>query len=157
MTKKYEGKSTSKSVAVKEKKKLGRPSSYTQEIADDICMLLAEGESLRKICERPRMPSLSMVFRWLNEKTDFRDHYVRAREAQTERMLEDILLIADKATPEDAAVAKLRVETRKWAMSKLAPKKYGDQSKLDVTTNGESLQPTIITRVIIDPKDGNQD
>lgn len=132
MTKKDEVKSTSKGVG-KEKKKLGRPSSYTKEVVDDICMLLAEGESLRKVCERPEMPSLSMVFRWLNENADFRDQYARAREAQTESMLEDVLMIADGATPEDVQVAKLRVEARKWAMSKLAPKKYGDKVTQEIS------------------------
>lgn len=116
-----------------EKKKVGRPSSYMQEVADDICMLLAQGESLRKICERPSMPSLSMVFRWLNEKAEFRDQYARAREAQTEAMLEDLLAIADSAKPEDVQVAKLRVDTRKWAMSRLAPKKYGDRVAQEIS------------------------
>ena len=41
-----------------DKKKIGRPSSYVKEVADDICQLIAQGESLRKICERPGMPSL---------------------------------------------------------------------------------------------------
>lgn len=50
MSKKDEVKSTSDGVG---KKKTGRPSSYVKEVADDICMLLAQGESLRKICERP--------------------------------------------------------------------------------------------------------
>ena len=63
-----------------DKKKIGRPSSYVKEVADDICQLIAQGESLRKICERPGMPSLSMVFRWLNEQAEFRDQYARARE-----------------------------------------------------------------------------
>lgn len=133
MTKKDEGKSTSKGVGNSEKKKVGRPSSFMQEVADDICTLLAQGESLRKICERTGMPSLSMVFRWLNEKPEFREQYARAREAQTEAMLEDVLMIADGATPEDVQVAKLRVEARKWAMSKLAPKKYGDKVTQEIS------------------------
>lgn len=37
--------------------------------------------------------------------------------------------------------SRLRVDTRKWLMSKLAAKKYGD--KLDMTTNGKDL-PTPI-------------
>lgn len=132
MSKKDKAESTSKGVG-KEKKKTGRPSSYTQEVADNICTLLAEGESLRKICGKPGMPSLSMVFRWLDKNPSFREQYVRAREAQTEKMLEDILSIADEATPEDAAVAKLRVDARKWAMSKLAPKRYGDKVTQEIS------------------------
>ena len=144
MTKKDEGKSASKGVGSSEKKKVGRPSSFMQDVADDICSLLAQGESLRKICERPGMPSISMVFRWLNERTEFRDQYARAREAQTESMLEDVLMIADSATPEDVQVAKLRVDARKWAMSKLAPKKYGDKVTQEISgIDGTPIQQEV--------------
>ncbi|ENC1283376.1 ubiquitin carboxyl-hydrolase, partial [Escherichia coli] len=50
-----------------EKKKGGRPSDYMPEVANDICALLSSGESLRKVCERPGMPSKTSVFRWLAE------------------------------------------------------------------------------------------
>lgn len=133
MAKKDEGKSASNGVGNLEKKKVGRPSSFMQEVADDICSLLAQGESLRKICERPRMPAMSSVFKWLNENQQFSEQYARAREAQTEAMLEDVLMIADGATPEDVQVAKLRVDARKWAMSKLAPKKYGDKVTQEIS------------------------
>ncbi|MFQ1023213.1 terminase small subunit [Avibacterium paragallinarum] len=131
MPKKDEVKSTSKRGVVKEKKKVGRPSSFMQEVADDICTLLANGESLRKICDRPGMPSLSMVFRWLNENEQFRDQYARARESQADFLFDEILDIADCATPEDVSVAKLRVDSRKWYITKVAPKKYGDKQTVE--------------------------
>lgn len=116
-----------------DKKKIGRPSSYVKEVADDICQLIAQGESLRKICERPGMPSLSMVFRWLNEQAEFRDQYARARENQADFLLEEMLEISDLATPEDVSVAKLRVDARKWYITKVAPKKYGDKVTQEIS------------------------
>lgn len=145
------GKSTSGGV---DKKKVGRPSAYTKKVADDICQLIAQGESLRSICERSSMPSLSMVFRWLNEQSLFREQYARAREAQTEKMLEDMLFIADSATPENVNVAKLQVDTRKWAMAKLAPKKYGDKVTQEITgVNGAPIEQKIsmdLSRLSVD-------
>lgn len=134
----------------------GRPSTYTPEVADAICDRIAEGASLRAICADEAMPGRTTVNRWLREKAEFRDQYARAREEQAEHLLDEILEIADDATNDFMTItkgdvsyevenkewtsrSKLRVDTRKWAMSKLAPKKYGD--KLDVTSGGEKLAP----------------
>lgn len=46
-------------------KKVGRPSDYLPEVAEDICSLIANGESLRSVCKRPGMPSRPTVFRWM--------------------------------------------------------------------------------------------
>jgi hypothetical protein len=123
----------------------GRPSSYTSETATFICEQLAEGKSLREICRTEEMPSKSSVMRWLASNTEFRDHYARARELQAEHYLDEIVEIADDGTNdwiirqnEDGSVderadhehisrSKLRVDARKWLMSKMAPKKYGDK------------------------------
>ncbi|MGS7191228.1 lysis protein [Enterobacter cloacae subsp. dissolvens] len=61
-------------------KKTGRPSVYLPEVAADICSLLADGESLRKVCERPGIPNKATVFRWLVHHEEFRDQYAKATE-----------------------------------------------------------------------------
>jgi hypothetical protein len=121
------------------KKKLGRPSSFTQATADAICARLAEGESLRTICSDADMPCVATVLHWLRDFPDFVAQYAHAREAQAERMAEEILAIADEDTAttekgeavvfDATAVARnrLRVDARKWLASKLLPKKYGDK------------------------------
>lgn len=136
---------------------MARPSDYTEHLADTICDRLAEGESLRAICRDEQLPSTTTVKRWLRKHEAFRAQYAQAREDQAEHFLDEILLIADdnsrdtveieiapgvKALQVDHDViqrSKLRVDTRKWAMSKLAPKKYGD--RLDLTSGGEKLAP----------------
>ncbi|WP_439287564.1 terminase small subunit [Lonepinella sp. BR2904] len=130
MPKKDGVKSTSKrgKAQVKEvKKSVGRPSSFVKEVADDICMLLSQGESLRKICDRPSMPNARTVHRWILENDEFCQQYAHAREMQAETLLEEILEISDCASVEDVQVAKLRVDARKWYITKVAPKKYGDR------------------------------
>jgi hypothetical protein len=126
-------------------------------LATLICEQLAEGQSLRKICEQEGFPGKTTVFRWLedDELKAFRDQYARARARQAETMLDEIIEIADDSSRDLKQVeiapgvtaqqvdnevvnrSRLRVEARKWAMSKLAPKKYGD--KLDLTSDGEKI------------------
>lgn len=122
---------------------------YTPEVGNIICSRIAEGESLRSICSDDGMPTKTTVMRWLQEedKADFRDQYARARESQAEHYLDEIIQIADDCTDdvekimtqsgEDYRIkqsaiqrARLQIDTRKWTMSKLAPKKYGDRMAL---------------------------
>jgi len=103
----------------------GRPSDYTIEMAEAVCLRLSCGESLRAICRDDDMPSERAVYTWLLKHEDFAQKYARAREAQMETHLEDILEIADGV--DDPQNKRVRIDTRKWAMSKLAAKKYGDK------------------------------
>lgn len=118
----------------------GRPSTYTDEMGDKICDLLTQGMSLRKICQSDEFPNASTVYVWLDRFPSFAERYVRAREAATEDMLEDILAIADdpKIEVQDKRV---RIDTRKWAMGKLKPKKYGEKQIVDIgNKDGEALE-----------------
>lgn len=109
--------------------KKGRPSDYLPEVADDICALLASGESLLKVCKRPGMPDKSTVFRWMAIHEDFRDKYAKATDARADALFEEMFDIADDVIPDSAEVAKarLRVDTRKWALARMNPRKYGDK------------------------------
>lgn len=137
---------------------MARPSSFTEEMGDRICELLAEGQSLRAICSADDMPSQSAVFRWLADerRATFRQQYARAREAQADALFGEMLDIADDGSndwmerrrqdgstdevlnSEHVQRSKLRIDARKWMASKLNPKVYGD--KLDVTSGNEPLR-----------------
>src|SRR5258708_2410003 len=54
----------------------------------------------------------------------------RAREAQADKYFQEIIEIADAATPETVNVARLRVDSRKFTVARLAPKKYGDHTQI---------------------------
>lgn len=131
---------------------MGRPSTYSQEIAAAICERLSVGQSVREICRGDDMPAASSVFKWLTLHEDFAEQYARAKVAGVEALAEEILDIADDATNdwmerkdpdgqnigwvfngEAARRSQLRIDSRKWILSKLAPKKYGD--RLDVNAN----------------------
>ncbi|HFB6298162.1 TPA: hypothetical protein WN303_000519 [Neisseria gonorrhoeae] len=127
------------------KRKLGRPTDYTKDMADNICEKISGGLSLRAICAEPGMPARGTVYRWLIENADFQDQYARAREKQADYFAEEIIEIADSAEAESAAVskAKLQIDARKWAASKIAPKKYGDKTELDVKSSDGSMRPSV--------------
>lgn len=129
---------------------MGRHREYTTEMGDKICEQLADGKSLRAICADDDMPNRATVFRWLADPSmsEFSDQYTRAREDQAEFYAASIIDISDESEVEakydgedvrldlsSTAVARnrLRVDARKWYASKLAPKKYGDLQKLELT------------------------
>lgn len=122
------------------KNKIGRPSKYSQELVNEICRRIAEGESLRQICRDNDMPSAETVRVWLLEKEEFSAQYARAREAQADLLAEQTVEIADDPKSGVDAVsvahARLRIDARKWYAGKVAPKKYGDKVTQDVHHSG---------------------
>jgi hypothetical protein len=140
---------------VQKKKKTKKTVPYSEETAILLCDLLSQGNSLRSICrEYPNiMPEKSSVFDWIIKYPEFKKRYDLAKEESARALAEDLLEIADMSSGEivggkdsgdNARVQarKLQVDTRKWIMSKLMPKKYGD--KLDMTTNGKDLPVPIL-------------
>lgn len=124
--------------------KVGRPSKFNQDLADKICELISEGNSIRRIVEsNDDLPHIRTFFRWLREYPEFRHHYEQAVEERAEHLVEEMLEIADQSTPEYAAVNRLRVDTRKWAASKFKPKKYGERQVIA----GDEDAPLAITEV----------
>ncbi len=134
----------------------GRPTKYTKELADTICERLAMGESMRTIAKDEAMPALSSMFKWLRENKEFSEQYARAKQESADAMAEDILDIADNGSNdymerEDGTTtyngdsvqrSRLRVDTRKWLMAKMKPKRYGD--KIDMTSGGEKIETNTI-------------
>lgn len=129
----------------KEKRPIGRPTKYSQEMADKICEQIAHGKSLRAVCAEDDMPPMKTIYRWLEANEEFRHQYARARDKQADYYFEEIVEIADSVEADSAAVAKarLQVDARKWTLSKLAPKKYGEKTELDVKSSDGSMTPTV--------------
>lgn len=129
---------------------MGRPSSYSPELAERICAEIATtSKSLRTICQSDDMPCVQTILNWLNNNPSFLAQYTRAKEEQADHLVEEMIEIADDGTNDFMTItkgdesyevenkewtsrSKLRVEARKWIASKLKPKKYGE--KFDVTT-----------------------
>lgn len=119
----------------------GRPTDYCTEIADKICEGLENGLSLRKVCAQPYMPDKRVVLRWVAKHEEFCHQYVRAREVGVEYRFDELEELAATATPESVSVVKLQIDTRKWALSKQMPKKYGDKIQQEHSSPDGSMSP----------------
>lgn len=107
----------------------GRPSTFTDELAAEICERIAMDESLVKICESENMPSTNTVYRWLHEKPEFRDNYVRARGDQAHTVADQAKKVRDDllAGLIDHQTANALLNFIKWETGKRNPKTYGDK------------------------------
>ena len=136
----------------------GRPTIYNEKLGIKICSRIAKGESLRSIVKDNKMPVSSTIFRWLLEedKKKFKEQYKEARNVQAELMFEELLEIADENDDKETSNrSRLRVDTRKWYLSKVLPKKFGD--KLDLTSDNEKIQPVLVTYVNEKEPENNKD
>jgi hypothetical protein len=117
-------------------KPVGRPSIYTAELADEICLRIAEGESLRTICAEAGKPNFSTVMQWvIEDRGGFHAMYRRAREVQAHNLAERALAEAMSARGnEDATAARLRFDALRWFCGKMLPKVYGERVEIDQTT-----------------------
>ena len=124
-------------------KKRGRPSTYNQAIADEICERLADGESLRSICRDERFPPHSTVRNWVvYDESGFAAQYTRARDHGLDLLADEVLEIADADVGTldnggkdsgDIAHKRIRFDARRWYLSKLAPKRYGDRQAVELS------------------------
>lgn len=127
-----------------------RTSPYTPELDALICERLAAGESLRSISKLAGMVPESTVRSWVvDNKEGFSARYARARGIGLDVLAEELLAIADtpveglRSETSDAGVKliredmlghrRLQIDTRKWFLSKMAPKKYGDRTAMELT------------------------
>ena len=157
---------------------------YSEELAQEICRHIADCVSLRTIAAMEGMPTAATIMSWLADgsKPEFLEQYARAREAQADKMAEDILTIADEecttvradkhGTKDDdgagntavvfdaTAVArnKLRVDARRWLASKMAPKKYGDKVQAELTgAGGGAIQVASTVTFVLPPQRDEDD
>jgi len=127
------------------KQPVGRPTDYSLELAAKFCAELACGTSVMTICLDESMPCRKTIYLWLAKHEEFLHMYTRAKEDGADAIFDETLDIADdgsndwmdirnnkgeviKTVVDKEAVmrSKLRVETRKWYLSKIKPKKYGE-------------------------------
>ena len=140
------------------KKPHGGQTNYSEGAAEFVCAMLGEGQTLRSICrEYPDMvPPESTIRTWvIDDREGFAAQYARARDFGLDTMADELLDISDdvagdltddgKWSHANVQRSRLRVDTRKWYLSKMAPKRYGE--KLDVEHGGPGGGPLVV-RVI---------
>ena len=103
------------------------PNDKQQAQFDTVCERIADGMSLRAICDGNDVPTAECIRLWLkaDEDGDLVAQYARAREEQADHYADEIIDIADNEP--DPQKARNRVDARKWVASKLKPKRYGER------------------------------
>ena len=149
-----------------EKNPVGHPLVWDQErkekAFETIIERITNGESLRQIiynADRNLFPTFNLFFKWLSQDKELAYQYASACEVRSEFIFDEMFDIADDSTKDIQEVelpdgrfidkvdyeyiqrSKLRIDTRKWALSKMNPKKYSD--KVDITTNQESINKPV--------------
>lgn len=102
----------------------GRPSVYTPELGHRICEAVANGEALQDVCKQPGMPARRTVYYWLRTNEEFATAYELAREMRADLLADEVVKISDT---EDPARARVQIDARRWAASKLNPRRYGER------------------------------
>jgi hypothetical protein len=140
--------------------KRGRPTDYTPKLVNEICTTIASSsKGISRLCkDNSSWPTKETIFSWLKTYGDFSDQYARAKRLQIEVLVDEIIEIADDSSQDNiinqqgqiicnnATInrARLRIDTRKWIASKLAPKIYGDKidntHSVDIISHEEALK-----------------
>lgn len=118
----------------------GRPTTFTQLVADEICERLSKGEPLAWICRDEHMPAVRTVSDWKTSHEAFSADFGRARDEGYDAIAQECLEIADetefdtvktkdgdRANTEWISRSKLRVETRLKLLAKWDPRRYGEK------------------------------
>ena len=128
-----------------------RYTEYSDELATEICLRVASGQSLRTICLDPEMPCRDTIWRWsLDDEKGFAKKFERARLIQAHGYVDEIMDIADGDG--DFQHNRLRVDTRKWYASKVIPKIYGDRQIHQTQDEDGDLHPLNIGLINVPPK-----
>jgi hypothetical protein len=129
-------------------KKIRRVTKFDEKIATSLLAKIAGGQSVRKICAKAPFPTRETFYRWIRENENFAAKYIEAKDLCADALAEEILEIADEAENDFSVIetekgkeyrangaklerAKIRIDARKWTASKLAPKKYGNNLKVE--------------------------
>lgn len=115
----------------------GRPSIYSQELADRILREYGDGKSLSEICRQDEMPDRMTLWHWRNEKPDFSTALARAREANAETIEDRIAdiedkVLTDKVNPQAANVV---LSSMRWRARVLHPNRFGEKAQVEHSGN----------------------
>ncbi|WBA43157.1 hypothetical protein [Hymenobacter canadensis] len=100
---------------------------YTAMVAEEICDLVADGVSIKKIGAMEGMPSRVSIARWMNKYPDFREKFLIAYEIQMLLVFDEMLDLVDEAEVDEMPKVKEQISYRKWLLKVSQPKKFGDK------------------------------
>ena len=126
----------------------------------EVLELVSQGSSVSRACKAVSDYNKDKFYECLKASDEAKDNYARAIELRADRIFDDILLIADETSSDKRSVndekeitdneaiqrSKLRVDARKWVLSRMNPKKYGDRLNVDHDAENKGNPPNLIWR-----------
>jgi len=140
--------------------------AYSQEdketIFNTVFDIIESGKSLRYALKEVKLSS-STFFIWIEEDEEKSKQYARATNERTELKFDSIekdYLEEPQRDPETGRIdsawvqlQRLKIDSKKWELSKLNPKKYGD--KIQTEHSGEIKSTIISLGTGINPNETN--
>lgn len=136
-------------------KKRGRPSKYSEEIADRICEEMINGRDLLAICSDEEFPNRVTVYRWMDAKPDFATRIARAREALGDHAAYLVQDVADKCSPETANADRVKLMAYQWRAARFAPRRYSERKVNELVGEGGGpikTEATVLDASKLDPE-----
>lgn len=134
----------------KEGAKKGRPSVYSDQLANHIAERLSKGEPLTAICSEEHMPTIRSIQLWMGQKPDFFALITRAREAGAEwlvgdmheRMMRLVNIEKGKALPEKVEIDAMRLYAShiQWMTSRWNPRRYSERVLAELAKQPEPMK-----------------
>ncbi len=131
----------------REPKKTGRPTKYTKQLGEEIAATIASSELglIHLVNQNPHWPERSTIFLWRRTHPEFSDMYTKAKEDQTEVVVEYMQEVMSEPhkwvdeetglTKVDVPMLRLKMDTMKWHAAKLKPKKFGEPKTQEPLNN----------------------
>lgn len=99
---------------------------YSWQMGMLICNYVREGKSIAAIGRLNDMPAAALIYRWSAIRQDFREALDAAKTDRAEYYHDKVLEITEGITEkDDVPVAKVKIDTYKWAAEKGNPAKFG--------------------------------
>lgn len=129
---------------------------WTPEFTSGVIQGIESGLTLRQVAEKHEI-SAAAIIRQVQANEDFAKQYARVIELRTDADFEGLIDLVDESPQEtqygvDSAWVnwqRMRVDTRKWILSKRCPKKYGDKTQL-TGADGESAVQLVVKHIASD-------
>ena len=155
--------------ATSTKSRAGRPSMYSEDLADKIVGLIEDGYSERQIAKMEGMPNAATIWAWKEAYPEFLKQSARAREASAERFDDErreraawLMEQVENAARTGESIPKGVVEGAKVVMQELArsaairdDSRFGDRKtvKVDATDTAAGMAD-VYDKMLAAVKDG---
>lgn len=118
---------------------------YEPEKGERFVLLIAAGLTVEKAAEQAGIDPPVIVYYWIVRNPEFAQRYLEACQAKCMKWADQLVSLADECPADIPSVAKCRqqIDVRKWMLSKIVPKVFGEKLQVNHDVKG-SPQVNII-------------